>query len=320
VRGLTAMQAQDFPGALCSVALRTRQATRAVVEAALDAGEVVRSWPMRGTLHLVAAEDLGWLVQTLAPRVLRASIRRRSDLGLDEAVLERGRELSVEALDGPGLRRGELLAYWDGHGLSTSGQRGYHLLGYLAQTGTLCLGPLQDGEQRVVLVEQWIPRPRHLERDEALGELALRYFRGHGPATVKDLIRWAHLVAADARAGTEAARSELMSVVVDGIEYLMDPQTPQRLGAARTQAEGVLLLPGFDELVLGYADRTMTVPAQFAERIVPGGNGVFRPTVISGGRAVGTWRRAHETIDAVPFTSFEPPVADAIPAVFADLP
>jgi hypothetical protein len=320
VRGLTAMQAQDFPGALCSVALRTRQATRAVVEAALDAGEVVRSWPMRGTLHLVAAEDLGWLVQTLAPRVLRASIRRRSDLGLDEAVLERGRELSVEALDGPGLRRGELLAYWDGHGLSTSGQRGYHLLGYLAQTGTLCLGPLQDGEQRVVLVEQWIPSPRHLERDEALGELALRYFRGHGPATVKDLIRWAHLVAADARAGTEAARSELMSVVVDGIEYLMDPQTPQRLGAARTQAEGVLLLPGFDELVLGYADRTMTVPAQFAERIVPGGNGVFRPTVISGGRAVGTWRRAHETIDAVPFTSFEPPVADAIPAVFADLP
>jgi hypothetical protein len=320
VRGLTAMQAQDFPGALCSVALRTRQATRAVVEAALDAGEVVRSWPMRGTLHLVAAEDLGWLVQTLAPRVLRASIRRRSDLGLDEAVLERGRELSVEALDGPGLRRGELLAYWDGHGLSTSGQRGYHLLGYLAQTGTLCLGPLQDGEQRVVLVEQWIPRPRHLERDEALGELALRYFRGHGPATVKDLIRWAHLVAADARAGTEAARSELMSVVVDGIEYLMDPQTPQRLGAARTQAEGVLLLPGFDELVLGYADRTMTVPAQFAERIVPGGNGVFRPTVISGGRAVGTWRRAHTTIDAVPFTSFEPPVADAIPAVFADLP
>ena len=314
------MQAQDFPGALCSVALRTRQAARAAVEAALDAGEVVRSWPMRGTLHLVAAEDLGWLVQTLAPRVLRASIRRRSDLGLDEAVLERGRELSVEALDGPGLRRGELLAYWDGHGLSTSGQRGYHLLGYLAQTGTLCLGPLQDGEQRVVLVEQWIPRPRHLERDEALGELALRYFRGHGPATVKDLIRWAHLVAADARAGTEAARSELMSVVVDGIEYLMDPQTPQRLGAARTQAEGVLLLPGFDELVLGYADRTMTVPAQFAERIVPGGNGVFRPTVISGGRAVGTWRRAHETIDAVPFTSFEPPVADAIPAVFADLP
>ncbi|HZG97792.1 MAG TPA: winged helix DNA-binding domain-containing protein [Nocardioidaceae bacterium] len=320
VRGLTAVQAQDFPGALCSVALRTRQAARAAVEAALDAGEVVRSWPMRGTLHLVAAEDLGWLVQTLAPRVLRASTRRRADLGLDEAALEHGRELSVEALDGPGLRRGELLAYWDAHGLSTSGQRGYHLLGYLAQTGTLCLGPLQDGEQRIVLVEQWIPSPRRLERDEALGELALGYFRGHGPATVKDLIRWANLVAADARAGTEAARSELMSVVVDGIEYLMDPQTPQRLDAARAEAEGVLLLPGFDELVLGYADRTMTVPAQFAERIVPGGNGVFRPTVISGGRAVGTWRRAHKTIDAVPFTSFEPPVADAIPAVFADLP
>jgi hypothetical protein len=321
VRGLTAVQAQDLPGALCSVALRTRPRTRADVSAALDAGSVVRSWPMRGTLHLVAAEDLGWLLQTLAPRVLRGSTRRRAELGLDEAALERGRELAVDALDGPGLRRAELLAYWDRHGLSTSGQRGYHLLGYLAQAGTLCLGPLHDGEQRVVLVQQWIPEPRQLTGDEALRELALRYFRGHGPATVKDLIRWGCLLAADARAGTEAARSELATVVVDGIEYLMDPQTPHRLEAARAEAEGVLLLPGFDELVLGYADRSMTVPAEFADRIVPGGNGMFRPTVVSHGRAVGTWKRGGtRQVEATPFTSFDAEVAEAIPDVFAALP
>ena len=321
VRGLTAVQAQDLPGALCSVALRTRQRTLADALSALDAGSVVRSWPMRGTLHLVAVEDLGWLLQTLAPRVLRGSTRRRAELGLDEAALERGRELAVEALDGPGLRRAELLAYWDGHGLITSGQRGYHLLGYLAQTGTLCLGPLQDGEQRVVLVEQWIADPRQLERDEALRELALRYFRSHGPATVKDLVRWGQLLTADARAGTDAARPELASVVVDGIEYLMDPQTPRRLEAARAEAEGVLLLPGFDELVLGYADRSMTVPAEFADRIVPGGNGMFRPTVVSHGRAVGTWKRgAARQVEATPFTSFDAKVAEAFPEVFAALP
>jgi hypothetical protein len=320
VRGLTAVQAQDLPGALSSVALRSRQRARAAVDAALDAGEVVRSWPMRGTLHLVAAEDLGWLVQTLAPRVLRASARRRAGLGLDDTDLERGRELALEALDGPGLRRAELLSYWDEHGLSTSGQRGYHLLAYLAQTGTLCLGPLHGGEQRVVLVEQWIANPRQLDRDEALRELALRYFRGHGPATVQDLIRWGQLLATDAHAGTEAARSELMSIVVDGVEHLMDPQTPQLLDAARAEAEGLLLLPGFDELVLGYADRTVTVPAEFADRIVPGGNGVFRPTIISRGRAVGTWRRTSGQVDAVPFTSFEPGIAAAVAEAFAELP
>lgn len=320
VRGLAAAQAQDLPGVLCSVALRTGQRTQAAVGAALDAGEVVRSWPMRGTLHLVAAEDLGWLVRTLSPRVLSASVRRRAELGLDEAALERGRELALDALQGPGLRRAELLAYWEAHGLCTSGQRGYHLLAYLGQTGTLCLGPLQDGEQRVVLVEQWIPSSRHLERDEALAELALRYFRGHGPATVKDLIRWGQLRTTEARAATEAARSELTSIVVDDVEYLMDPRTPQRLAAARAEADGVLLVPGFDELVLGYADRTATVPAEFAERIVPGGNGIFRPTVISRGRAVGTWRRTKGRVEAVPFTSFQPGIDDGVAEVFAGLP
>jgi hypothetical protein len=138
---------------------------------------------------------------------------------------------------------------------------------------------------------------------------------------VKDLIRWGCLLAADARAGTEAARSELATVVVDGIEYLMDPQTPHRLEAARAEAEGVLLLPGFDELVLGYADRSMTVPAEFADRVVPGGNGMFRPTVVSHGRAVGTWKRGGtRQVEATPFTSFDAEVAEAIPDVFAALP
>jgi hypothetical protein len=137
---------------------------------------------------------------------------------------------------------------------------------------------------------------------------------------VQDLMRWAHLVSADARAGTDASRPELSSLDVDGVEYLMDPQTPQRLDASRTDVDGVLLLPGFDELVLGYADRTMTVPAEFADRIVPGGNGMFRPTVLSRGRAVGTWGRTRDQVAATPFTSFEPAVADAILRVSAELP
>lgn len=325
VRWLTAAQAQDWGGVLTSVALRTASGTRADVEAAADAGEVVRSWPMRGTLHLVAAEDLSWMLRLTAPRVVAGAARRRARLGLDAGQLEHARKLAVDALaGGRRLRRDDLLAAWNEGGLDTAGQRGYHMLWHLAQTGTLCLGPVQGGEQLIVLVDEWIPRPRRPEREEALGELAERYFRGHGPATVKDFARWTNLLAADVRAGVELARPRLARVDVDGVEYLMDPRTPDLLDACRQSARGVFLLPGFDELILGYQDRSAVLPAEFADRIVPGGNGVFRPTVVSDGRVVGTWRHtgrgARRTLEAVPFESFPEQVAEAIARVHAALP
>jgi hypothetical protein len=164
------------------------------------------------------------------------------------------------------------------------------MIAYLAQTGTLCFGPMDGTEQLLVLVDEWVQHPRRLERDEALGELALRYFRSHGPATAKDLARWGHLTAADVRTGMAVARPELARLEVDGVEHLLDPRTPELLAAHRSEARGLFLLPGFDELVLGYQDRTAVVPAEFAAAIVPGGNGVFRATVVADGTAVGTWQ------------------------------
>jgi hypothetical protein len=325
VRWMTAVQAQDYPGALVSVGLRTASRSRRDVEAALDAGEVIRSWPMRGTLHLVAAEDLGWMLALMAPRVVAGAATRRAQLDIDATVIERARDLAVGALSGGRrLSRHELLAVWDGAGVATAGQRGYHLLWHLAQEATLCLGPVHAGHQQVVLVDEWIPHPRRLERDEALGEVAWRYFASHGPATVKDLRRWGHLLATDAGAGLERARPRLASVDVGGVEHYMDPQTPERLDAYRDEARGVFLLPGFDELILGYEDRSCVLAPEHAQRIVPGANGMFRPTVVNDGEVVGTWRHAghgsRRRVEATPFTTFPAGVADAIPRVYAELP
>ncbi|WNV76737.1 winged helix DNA-binding domain-containing protein [Geodermatophilus sp. DSM 44513] len=330
VRLLTCVQAQELPGAVTSVALRTAQRTRAGVEAALECGAVVRSWPMRSTLHLLPAEDLPWLLALCGPRVLAGAARRRAVLGVTDADTERARDLVTAALTG-GRRRGrrDLLAAVADGGVATTGQRGYHLLWYLAQTGTLCLGPMADGEQQFVLLDEWVPAPRRLDRDAALAELALRYLRGHGPATVADLARWSGLTVTDVRAGVAAVRDQLTAVEVDGREHLMAPETADLLAACRGQAAGLFLLPGFDELVLGYADRSCTVPPQFADRIVPGGNGVFRPTVVHGGRVLGTWawqgprsgrEGADRTVAATPFTAFPDDVAAAIPAAAAALP
>ncbi len=198
------------------------------------------------------------------------------------------------------------------------------MIWHLAQTGTLCFGPVRDGEQLLVLVDEWIPGARRLERDEALGELAWRYFRGHGPATIKDFTRWTGLVAADVRTGLALARPRLASLDAEDVEYLMDPQSPELLDACRPRARGLFLLPGFDEFVLGYADRRAALPSEFAGRIVPGGNGVFRPTVISDGRIVGTWthtgRGTRRTVTATPFTSFSDEVASGILDAYSMLP
>src|SRR5690606_42093883 len=85
-------------------------------------------------------EDLAWLLRLLTPRALAKAATRRANLGLDEATIERARTVAVDALaGGRRLRRDELMTVWQDGGVDTSGQRGYHLLGHLAQTGTVCL-------------------------------------------------------------------------------------------------------------------------------------------------------------------------------------
>jgi hypothetical protein len=324
VRLLTAAQGQDLPGALLSIALRTTSGDRGDVEAALTAGDVVRSWPMRGTLHLVAAEDLPWMIGLLGPRVLAGAPARRLQLGITDADIDKARVIAVDALcGGRQLTRAEVLAALADGGVEVTGQRGYHLLWYLSQSSTLCLGPMVDGEQRFVLMDEWIRTPRVLDPVEALAELAGRFFRGHGPAKVKELARWAGLRVTEARAGLAAVRDGLGHLDVDGVELFFDPATPDLLAACRSVARGTFLLPGFDEFVLGYADRSAVLEPEFSGRIVPGGNGMFRPTVVHDGRIVGTWqwtgRGAKRTVTATPFTAFPDEAAAAIPDLAAAL-
>jgi Winged helix DNA-binding domain len=170
-----------------------------------------------------------------------------------------------------------------------------------------------------------VPAPRRPAREEALGELVRRYFTGHGPATVADLVRWAGTTVRDVRTGLALARGELATIDVDGVEHFLDPATPDRLAACRDEARGLLLLPGFDEFVLGYGDRRAILDERFADRIVPGGNGMFHPTVVVDGRIAGTWqwtgRGARRAVTATPFTGgFPDDVAAAVPRVAAALP
>jgi hypothetical protein len=305
VRRMLAMQAQDFPGVKWSVGIRGAGTTEAAVEAACDAGEIVRSWPLRGTLHLVAAEDLGWLLALTAPRATASAAGRRASLGISESDVKKAREIARSALSGRRvLTRDALLATFDAAGVSTLGQRGYHLLWYLAQTGTLVLGATAGRKQTFALLDEWILHPRQLDGDEALGELALRYFRSHGPATAADLARWSGLTVGDVRRGIGICGATLTTIGLDGVTYHLGPETLD--GAPPTSR--VHLLPGFDEYLLGYGDRTAALAPEHSDAIVPGGNGMFKPTIVVDGEVVGTWKRtllAREiVIETAPFARF----------------
>jgi hypothetical protein len=244
---------------------------------------------MRGTLHFVVAEDLDWMLGLTGARMVRAAEGRRRQLGLEPADFERAETLARAELEGGRqASRAELLAAFERGGISTAGQRGAHTLGQLAQTGVL----VQAGRERWALLEEWVPNPRRLARDEALREFALRYASGHGPVTARDFAWWSSLTVTDARAGLAAAGDELEHIEVDGETYFLRPDL-------QPAPRGLHLLPGFDEFVLGYTDRTAQLAQQHWLTIVPGGNGVFRSTIVVDGQVAGTWRREKATAKRV---------------------
>jgi hypothetical protein len=282
-----AMQAQDMNSGLWSLGVRLPGSTVDDINAALERREAVRTWPMRGTVHLVPPADVHWMLEVMGVRALAGVAKRREILGLDEKTVDRATDVLGAALTGgKRLTRAECLAALTDGGIEVTGQRGYHLLWYAAQRGVTVIAPHVGKEQTFVLLDEWVPEPRRPSRDEALGIVALRYFRSHGPTTRKDLAGWTGLPMTDVKTGIAVAGDALTTVDVDGVEMIM------AAGASPVAKEDWLALPGFDEYLLGFKDRSMMIDAGHLQAIVPGGNGMFRSTIVRGGRVVAVWTRA----------------------------
>jgi hypothetical protein len=213
VRAVGGLQAQDTKASRLAVRARSGGLDQEAVRRACNHDRsVVRTWAMRGTLHMVAAEDAGWLVTLLGPGFAAGNRRRRLQLGLDDRLCERAMELLPTLLaDGP-LSRGELVRALAAKGVRVDpdGQAPAHLVGYAAMRGLLCRGPDLDGDEAsYVLLEQWAGQSRALGQDEALAELARRYLGGHGPAAPEDLAAWSGLALGRARQAVALAAGEL---------------------------------------------------------------------------------------------------------------
>ncbi|MFN8184169.1 MAG: winged helix DNA-binding domain-containing protein [Candidatus Nanopelagicales bacterium] len=277
-----ALQAQDLSSGKWSLGVRMPGATEADVDEALATGAVLRTWPMRGTIHIVHPANAHWMLDLTGRRALLGLQARWDYLGLDQATVERAADVLGVALAGKRMTRAQCLATLDGAGVDVAGQRSYHLLWYAAQTGVTCIGPNEGSEQTFVLLDDWAKDPRTPTRDEALALLARMYFQSHGPASRADFQRWTGLTATDAKKAVAGA--DLATLRLDGQELLTvigETPDPPRM----------LLLPGFDEFMLGYKDRSLFMAPEHLRRVVPGGNGMFKATVVERGRVIGTWQR-----------------------------
>lgn len=303
-RRMLAVQGQDWRSARWALGLRTPGSHVQDVHGAFNEGLIVRSWPMRGTIHLLASEDIGWMQATTNRRVLAGAPKRREFLGISDQTLDRLVETSIAALSGStGMDRDELSTAWSEAGIEWQNSWRYHLIWWLCQNGIAVLGPVSEtGEPRLVLASEWIRSPRMLSGDEALLELAARYAHARGAVTAQDLAWWSGLGAREAKQGltqaAEAGRLLACSTERDGKQVMLwcDPVALEtEASSSGHPSEGAssawLLLPAFDEHLLGYQDRSAQLDPAHLERIVPGRNGVFLATIVRDGKTVGTWKK-----------------------------
>jgi hypothetical protein len=284
-----AMQSQDEPMSKAALGLRLPGSKAADIQAACDRGELIRTHVLRPTWHLVAAQDLRWMLALSAAQI-KASMRiRDGQLGVTEALIEAGKAVCQSALaGGRALTREALAAEMIAAGIPATGGVLVHLLVYAEVDAVICSGPQQAGKSTYALVDERVPAQAPLTRAEAVARLALTYFRSHGPATLKDFTWWSGLNITECRRGLAEVQGALQALEQDGETYWMAPG----LADAPALGRGLHLLPAFDEFIISYRDRTAAFPLALQGEAITS-NGIFRPVIVWDGQVVGTWARTH---------------------------
>jgi len=299
-RWMGALQAQDYSSGVWSIGARSGL-TLAEIERAVTDRQIVRTWPMRGTIHWVPAEDARWMCELLAARVIASLGPRYAQLGITQDEVDKAGVLFEEHLGEP-MSRPDVLSLLADHGIDSSGQRTYHLVGHHCMTGLLCQGPLAGRQPTFVLIDEWVPLSRKPSREEAMTAVVDRYVRSHGPVTEKDIAGWIGGTLGFVREALELIGDRITREDVGGHVWLAHVDAP----TAGDGPGGVHLLPQWDEFLLGYKSRDVTLPDEHVAKVVPGRNLVFQPTVVVDGEVAGVWRRQEGrrtvALDVTPLT------------------
>jgi hypothetical protein len=251
---------------------------------------------LRPTWHFVLPADIRWLLAATAPRIQARCAYRYRQLGLDARTLVRSEAVLADALrGGSALTRAEAAALLTGAGLDVGGQRLVYMFMNAELNATICSGPPRGKQHTWALLEERAPDALRLTRDQALAELALRYFTSHGPATAKDFATWASLTLAEVRGALEAAGPRLRRESIDGLTFWSAADDAGRSRPARSPS--VRLLQCYDEYFMGYTESKRVIARPGADWS-PAARPVFSLVVLLDGRLAGFWKRT-ATKDAV---------------------
>ena len=291
VSWLVAVQSQDYFGAKWALGLRLNDAHDADIDQAFNAGTILRTHVLRPTWHFVTPTDIRWLLTLTAPNVHAVNARRYRELELDDATLKRSHKALIKALqDGQHLQREELGEALEKAGVAEAkGQRLAYIVMHAELDGLICSGPRRGRQFTYALLDEHVPPTKALQRDEALIELARRYFVSRGPATVQDFAKWSGLPSADAKRGLAAVKDRLQHEALDGSDYWFPPSpSPARLASPTAD-----LLSVYDEYITGYQDRSMIGKPEVIARLFTIGAALSYLVVIDG-QIVGMWKRQLE--------------------------
>jgi hypothetical protein len=280
-----AIQAQDYPMAKWAVGVRLPGSAEIDIEKALDTGELVRTHVLRPTWHLAAAEDIHWMLMLTAKSIIRAMGSANRQLGLDDKIIGKSMEIIGTTLEGNNHQtRDALMKRLNEAGIETHSFRGLHIMLHAECVALVCNGIRSGKDHTYALMSERIANAKTLTKEEALAELAKRYFTSHGPATIRDFTWWSGLPAADSRTALELVKKEMTSVEHDGLAYWFFDH------GIEIKIPKTLLLPAFDEYLIAYKDRSASIRQEHAPHAFTT-NGIFKPLIVTDGQVGGTWKR-----------------------------
>lgn len=291
VAHLGAVQSQDYPGALWALALRLDGPSLASLQAAFDRGDILRTHVLRPTWHFVAPQDIRWMIALSGPRIRRSMAARERELGIDATLATRSNDAIARALEGGrsvtrtelGLLLTEAGIDWHNDGSVLS-----HLASIAELDAVSCSGPMQGSKHTYALLHDRVPPTPTVPREQAVAELACRYFTSHGPATLNDFAWWSGLTARDGRDGLAAFGTRFTSQQVGELTYWFERDAaPLVIVPSR-----MLLLPNYDEYTVAYRSRELFYPREIAYRPGPRYDAPFGNLIVLDGMGIGIWKRS----------------------------
>jgi hypothetical protein len=237
----------------------------------------------------VAADDVYWLLEHTASQIKAAQSSRDRDLELTEAVYAKSNSIIEKALTAGGhLTREELVAELNKANIATDQNRAAHLLARAELEKIICSGVIRKGKPTYALLSERVPKTKQLTKDEALAELARRYFTSRCPATLQDFSWWSGLPARDANRALESVRSDFHPEIIEGSTYWLT----NHMNTPKINNDTFYLLPTYDEFILSYSDRGASIPVEYGDHLKAiSDRGVFRPIMVENGQVMGIWRR-----------------------------